>query len=136
PTPPTNAGTYTVIASMANPNYDASNVTGTLVVHKAAATIALSNLGQVYDGLPKPVTATTSPAGLDGVSISYNGSPNAPSNAGSYSVVASLKHPNYEAHNTTDTLGINKASTTITLGNPGQIYDGSPKRATSTTVPA
>src|SRR5438034_1484971 len=43
PAPPTNAGTYAVIASMANPNYDAPNAIGTLVILKATPAITWSN---------------------------------------------------------------------------------------------
>src|SRR5207247_4696027 len=85
---PTNAGSYAVEASLSNVNYTASNATGTLTISKGTATITLSNLAQSYDGSPKPATATTSPAGLSGVSITYGGSSTVPTNVGSYSVVA------------------------------------------------
>src|SRR5439155_676351 len=96
----------------------------------------LSNLTQTYDGSPKPVIVTTSPAGVSGVSITYDGSATAPTNAGSYSVVASLNNANYTASNATGTLTINKGTATITLTNLTQGYDGSPKPATATTSPA
>src|SRR5256712_8065201 len=93
-TVPTNAGSYSVVASLSNTNYTASNATGTLTIAKAAATITLSNLTQTYDGTPKAATATTNPAGLSGVSITYAGSSTVPTNAGSYSAVASLSNSN------------------------------------------
>src|SRR5207237_10465873 len=93
-------------------------------------------LTQTYDASPKPATATTSPAGLSGVSITYDGSATAPTNAGSYPVVASLTNANYTATNATGTLTINKATATITLSNLTQAYDGSPKSATVTTSTA
>src|SRR5207253_7545002 len=96
-TAPTNVGSYAVVASLNNANYTASNATGTLTINKGTATITLSNLTQGYDGSPKSPTVTTSPAGLSGVSITYNGSATAPTNAGSYSVVASLNNANYAA---------------------------------------
>src|SRR5207247_7950524 len=96
----------------------------------------LSNLIQGYDGSPKPVTVTTSPAGLSGVSITYNGSATAPANIGSYSVVASLTNANYNASNATGTLTITTGTATITLSNLTQTYNGSPKFATATTNPA
>src|SRR5207249_3411538 len=101
PPAPTDAGSYSVIASLNDPNYTASNATGTLTINKATATITLSNLTQGYDGSPKPATATTSPAGLSGVSITYNGSSTAPTNIGSYAVVASLNNANYTNSNAT-----------------------------------
>ncbi|HEY5839427.1 MAG TPA: MBG domain-containing protein [Pyrinomonadaceae bacterium] len=106
-TAPTNVGSYSVIASLTNDNYT-GNATGTLVIAKAAATIALSNLNQTYNGSPRPATATTTPAGLSGVSITYNGSATAPINAGSYSVVAALNNQNYTATNATATLVISE----------------------------
>src|SRR5439155_1131337 len=122
-TAPTNFGSYAVVASLNNANYTASNATGTLYI-RGQATITLSNLTQTYDGSPKPVTATTSPDGLSGVSITYNGSSTAPTNSGSYSVVASLNNALYTAPNATGTLTINKATATITLSNLTQGYDG------------
>src|SRR5207249_2306545 len=134
-TVPTNAGSYAVVASLNNAIYTASNATGTLTISQAPATITLSNLTQPYNGSPKSATATTSPAGLSGVSITYNGSSTAPTDIGSYAVVASLVNPNYTASNTTGTLTINKGTTTLTLSNLTQAYDGSPKLATATTNP-
>ena len=82
-----------------------SNTTATTVtVNKATATLTLSNLAQTYSGVPEPVTVTTSPAGLSGVSVTYNGSSTAPTAAGSYAVVASLTNADYTASNATGTL--------------------------------
>src|SRR5205823_368853 len=117
-------------------NSAASYATGTLTINKGTATITLSNLTQPYDGSAKPATATTSPAGLSGVSITYDGSATAPTNAGSYAVVASLTNANYTASDATGTLTINKGTATITLSNLTQPYDVSPKPATATTSPA
>ena len=105
------------------------------MVNKAPATINLSNLVHTYDGTPKSATATTVPPGLDVVTITYDGSTTAPTNAGSYAVVASLANGNYEATNATGTLLINKASATINLSDLVHTYDGTPKSATATTVP-
>src|SRR5207249_8343446 len=134
-TAPTNAGSYAVVASLNNGNYTAS-ATGTLTINKATATITLSNLAQGYDGSPKQATATTSPAGLSGVLITYDGSATAPTNIGSYAVVASLNNANYTATNATGTLTINNGTATLTLSNLTQTYDGLPKPATATTSPA
>src|SRR5207249_4880259 len=133
----TNAGSYAIVASLNNVNYTASNFTGaTFVIGKATATITLGTLEQTYDGSPKPAAATTNPAGLSGVSFTYDGSPDAPTNAGSYAVVASLSNDNYHDANATGTLVINKAAAAIALSNLTQTYDGSPRQATATTNPA
>src|SRR5947208_18523 len=107
-----------------------------MTITQGTATLTLSNLTQTYDGSPKAVIVTTTPGGLSGVSITYNGSATAPTNAGSYPVVASLNHPLYTASNATGTLTINKAAATLTLSNLTQTYDGSPKPVTVTTSPA
>src|SRR5207247_2444514 len=135
PNAPTGAGSYAVVASLSNDNYQASNATGTLVISKAAATIVLSNLAQGYDGSPKQATATTSPAGLSGVSITYDGPATARTNTGSDAVVASLNNANYTASNATGTLTIGNGTATITLSNLTQTYDGSPKPVTAMTSP-
>src|SRR5206468_9417316 len=103
-----NIGSYPVVASLTNANYTASNAAGTLTINKGTATLTLSNLTQAYNGSPKPVTVTTSPAGLTGVSVTYNGKATVPTNIGSYSVVASLSNANYTASNATGTLIIMK----------------------------
>ena len=122
----TGAGTVTVRAAQAgNANYNAAaDVDRSFAVAKAAATITLSNLNQTYNASPKPATATTNPAGLSGVSITYNNSSTAPTNAGSYSVVASLTNDNYMAGNVTDTLVIAKATPVISWSNPADILYG------------
>jgi hypothetical protein len=126
------AGTYDCVVA----NYAGSvfSVPVTLTVNKAAATIALSGSPVVYDGLPKAVTATTNPAGLN-VQLTYNGSPLAPTNAGTYAVAAEIVDPNYSG-STTGSFAIAKALAAITLGNLNQTYDGAPKSATATTVPS
>lgn len=69
--------------------------TANVTVGKATATVALNALSQTYDGNPKPAGATTTPAGL-AVDLTYNGSATAPTNAGSYAVVATVNDPNYQ----------------------------------------
>src|SRR5881397_1841435 len=129
---PTNIGQYAVVAAFSNPNYQAPDVTGTLTISQATATITLSNLAQTYDGSAKHAIATTSPAGLSGVSITYNGSEIAPTNAGSYAVVATLSNPNTLPATAEGTLVIGKAMPAITLTGLAHTYDGSPKSATAT----
>ena len=94
-TAPSAAGSYAVVATIADTNYRGS-ASGTLVIAPASATIAFSNLTQVYDGTPKAVTATTTPAGLT-TSITYNGNATAPTIPGTYAVVATITDPNYTA---------------------------------------
>src|SRR5207247_1013092 len=137
-TAPSNAGSYAVVASLVGndkKNYNADDATGTLTINQAPATLTLSNLTQTYDGTAKSVTATTNPAGVN-ISITYNGSTTAPTNVGSYAVVAALNNANYTAADATGTLTINKATATLTFSNLTQTYNGSPESVTATTSPA
>lgn len=131
-TSPTNAGTYTVTATLDNTNYAAIAVTGNLVISKATATLALGNLTHTYDGTEKSATATTTPANLDGVSISNNGK----INADTYQVTATLDNANYVANNVTGTLVINKANATIKVVDKTVIYNGSVHGASVTATGA
>ena len=88
----TGAGSCQITASQAgNTNYNAaSSVPQSFSIAKAAATLSLSGLSHTYDGAPKAAIVTTTPSGLSGVSVTYDGSATAPTNAGSYAVVATL----------------------------------------------
>lgn len=114
----TGAGTIVVRAVQdGNASFNAAEATQSIVVNKAAATVSLGNLAHVFDSTAKQAIATTDPLGLN-VSLAYNGSTTAPSNAGSYSVVANITSPNYQG-SSTGSLVIGKATQTITLQNPG-----------------
>jgi hypothetical protein len=125
------AGVYTVIVNGA-----AGSVTNnaTLTVNKADATVTLGNLNQLYDGTAKLATAGTTPSGL-AVVLTYNGSANAPTNAGSYTVIGTINDANYQG-STTNTLVISQASGVVTLGSLSQTYDGTAKLATAGTTPS
>ncbi len=110
------AGTHQLTVSFSPEdaaNYHTVHTVRELEVVKAAATITLQGLSAIYDGQPKPVTATTSPAGLT-VQITYSGSANAPVNAGTWPVEAVIVHHNYEGA-TTGELVIDKAAQTISF---------------------
>ena len=62
-TAPVAAGSYSVVATVTDPNYTGS-ATGTLIVSKATAAVTLSNLSAVGNGQPHAAIATTVPAGL------------------------------------------------------------------------
>ncbi len=104
---PTNAGSYNVTATLANPNYVlAGATTAELVIAKATAQVFLSNLTHVYDGSVKAATVTTVPAALaDDVVVTY--APAGPINVGSYAVQAVLAgHQNYADASASATLTI------------------------------
>ncbi len=132
PNPPTNAGSYTVVGTISDINYQGS-ATNTLVISPVTATVTLGSLSQIYDGTARAATATTTPNGLS-VLFAYDGSPAAPTNAGSYTVVGVISDPNYQG-SATNTLVVSKAAANVTLGNLAQIYDGTARIASASTIP-
>ena len=131
-TAPTNAGSYAVVGTISDTNYQGS-ASGTLVIGKAAATVTLGSLSATYDGTAHSATATTSPTGLT-VNFTYNSSSTAPTNAGSYAVVGTISDTNYQG-SASGTLVIGKAAATVTLGSLSATYDGTAHSATATTSP-
>ena len=134
---PVDAGSYTVTAQFAgNENYlPGTSEPATITIEKAQATLTLENLTHTYNGTPQAASVSTSPTGLTGVSIKYNGSSTVPTNAGTYTVDATLDNPNYWANPVSGSMSIAKANATVLLSNLTHVYDGSAKAATATTVP-
>ena len=132
-TVPTVAGNYTVIGTINDANYQGS-ATNTLVISKASGSIVLGSLNQTYNGSAEAATATTTPSGL-AVTFTYNGSSTVPTAAGSYTVIGTINDANYQG-SATNTLLINKASGSISLGSLNQTYNGSAEAATATTTPS
>ncbi|MBK1877428.1 immunoglobulin domain-containing protein [Pelagicoccus mobilis] len=129
---PTDAGSYAVVATITEAGYTGS-ANGTLVITPAEASISLSGLTQTFDGSAKSASASTTPGGLS-VDIAYDGSADAPTNAGSYAVEATIDDPNYTG-SATGTLTIEKATASITLGGLAQQFDGAAKPVSPTTTP-
>ncbi len=117
------AGSDTVTATYTASDSNHTTASGSVsqTVNKAAATVALSNLTQTYNGSALSPTVTVTPSGL---SYSLTGAPQ--TNAGSYTATATITDPNYSgsAHGT---FKINKASQTITVSTaaPSMAIDGS-----------
>ena len=126
------AGSYTVIATVTDPNGFGA-CTNTLVINKAAGRLTFSNLCQAYDGMPKTVTITTFPAGL-AMTVLYDGHPTPPITAGLHSVAATMAASNYCAYATTN-LWITQQPVVIAFSGLSQAYDGSPKAVSVTTQP-
>jgi uncharacterized repeat protein (TIGR03803 family) len=121
-------GSYAIHASgQSSPNYTISYFDGTLDVTIATATVSFGGLSVTYNALPRPVTVTTVPANIS-TAITYNGSPTAPTNAGSYAVSVTVTDPNYTG-STTGTLVISSATPVITWSNPAAIFSGTPLTA-------
>ncbi len=96
-------------------------------------TLDAPSLSQTYDGTPKVVTFSTTPAGVSGVTITYDGSATAPTNAGSYSVLAHLDNPDFSAPDVTGTLVIHPAGQTIAFSSlAAQTFGTSPFAVSAT----
>jgi hypothetical protein len=94
-TPPTDAGTYAIVATIDDPNYEGTvNGTFTIAPSSDSASVLLGALTATYTGAPIEVTATTTPAGL-AVTFTYDGASTAPTEVGSYAVIATIDDPNY-----------------------------------------
>lgn len=100
----TNVG---VAFTPADTNYFSATNTTAVTVNPAPATVTLGNLNQTYDGTSKSVTVTTSPTNL-ATTVTYNGSPVAPTNVGSYQVMAVVADSSYTG-GATNTLVISQA---------------------------
>jgi hypothetical protein len=118
-TVPTNAGSYTVVGTINNANYQGS-ATNTLVIAQASGSVTLGSLSQTYNGSAKAATATTTPSGL-AVNFTYNGSSTVPTSAGSYTVIGTINDANYQG-SATDTLVINAATLTYTANAASMTY--------------
>ncbi|MDY0906408.1 MBG domain-containing protein [Pedobacter sp. CFBP9032] len=133
----TGAGTADITASQAGGSgYDpAPDVVQTLTVNKANATITLGNLTQVFDGTQKSVTVTTTPAGLTGLSTTYNGLATAPTAAGTYTVSSTLNNNNYAATVATGNLVISPQAITVTAAAKSKTYGDADPALTYTFTP-
>lgn len=129
-------GSSSLIITATDVDGNATQQTVPINVSQVPASVSFDSatLTQTYNGTPRPVTATTSPGGL-GVVYTYEGSSTAPTNAGSYAVVATISDGNYVG-TTSGTLVVSKAVATVTLGSLDQPYTGSARTATATTSPA
>ena len=132
PTPPTNAGSYAVVGTINDVNYEGSS-SETFIINKATATITLGNLTQIYTGSPLAATATSLPGGLT-IDLTYDGSPTAPTNAGTYAFAATINDANYEGINL-DVFEIQPATALISITDTLHNFDGSPKSVTVLTTP-
>ena len=135
-----NRSTNTVTVYPLDPAPAAANLT---IAPPTAETVTLSNLSQTYTGSPLSVTATTAPTAGLSVGFSYTGtgsttygpSATAPTNAGTYSVTATITNPAYVG-SATGAFTINQATATVTLTGSTQPYTGSAIGLTATTSPA
>ncbi|MEI6644715.1 MAG: immunoglobulin domain-containing protein, partial [bacterium] len=115
-----NSGTGTVVVvatKAASALYNVQSVTGVVECAKAPASVGLSNTNQVYSGEARVATATTVPAGQT-VDLTYDGSINAPTNVGAYTVIGIVNEVNYQG-GTTGTLTVTRGSQTVNFSDIG-----------------
>jgi alpha-tubulin suppressor-like RCC1 family protein len=72
--------------------FPADQAEHSLVMGSIAPTVTLGNLSQTYTGDAINVTVATTPAGLT-VNLTYDGSIDAPTNVGAYTVMATINDP-------------------------------------------
>jgi len=125
----TAAGTYPVIVSASETaNYLAASDTVSLVIEKNDLTgISFRDSSFTYDGTAKSLAVSGLPAGA---SVDYAG--NGKINAGIYTVIATVSHPNYRDSVLTASLTIQKATAVITTAKiQKHVYDGTVKNITA-----
>jgi N-acetylneuraminic acid mutarotase len=144
PNPPTNAGTYAVVATFTSNDqtYASTNTNYTLTINPAAPTVTVNVGPFAYDGTAHGATATA--VGVDGstsvdgtFAFTYNGDPNPPTNPGLYTVVATFtsNDPNYTSPTLSADLIITSPGTlvpTLSLVDGSTTYDGNPHADSAT----
>ena len=148
PTPAQLRGGTRIIRAVYNddlsaPDYFSSEASAiSQTVNKSPLSISLNSgtLTQTYDGTSRPVTFTTGtlpPSHTQSgvlVNVTYNGSALVPTDAGTYSVVATINDPSLSG-TASGTLTVNRASGAYTFQNLIFAWDGQPKPAVVTVTP-
>ncbi len=151
---PSIAGTYTVVAGFAgSQDYGSASNSATFTIGQAAPTVTVTDAGGMFDGSPFPATATiagvvsgvdnTPGSSLEGVPLVltyYVGTnttgtalSNAPTSAGSYTVVASFAGSlEYETLSSQTSFVISQATPSVVASDAGGTYDGNPFSASAT----
>ena len=118
-------------------NYNLTNTTTSTEadITEATATVTLDeeqDLTVTYDGSQKPLTFSTTPEDLD-LLVTYDGDTDAPTNAGEYTVIATVTDSNY-AGSEEVTLTIEKADAEIEVSGYEVTYDGESHTATGSAM--
>ena len=105
----------------------------TFTVSKANATISITGTNQTYNGSARTVTISTTPSNLV-TATTYNSNSSAPTNAGSYAVIATVNDSNYQG-SASNVLTVAKALASLVIGNTNQTYNGLARSVSVTTTP-
>ncbi len=122
--PPVNAGSYAVVATINEANYQGS-ASGTLTINKRAASVTAVDTYKTFgqDNPALKATVVGQAAGGDIINYSLSTAANQCSNAGSYPIVVTLgSNPNYNVSTTNGTLTINKKAASVTAANKSKAY--------------
>lgn len=114
-------------------NYEGGTVATTIAVQPAPASVTVTGGAFTYDGQPHAANASAAGVGgaaLSPVTVTYNGAPAAPVDAGSYEVVATFAgDANHAAASATTTITIGKADVAMSWSAPAAIGYGTPLSA-------
>ncbi len=145
---PVGAGTCQVVATVVDEKY-AGSAADALAVAPVEAKVILSDLEQIYDGEPKPVSFATDPKGLkvrvtyytvdppsvsNGLSV-WHASEQPPVKPGSYPVTAHVEDPNDYGKAGGTLMIVEEAPATVKLYKLEQTYDGGAKEVAVKTDP-
>ena len=125
-------GTYDIIAKFDNPtalmnNFDVEFASGVYTITASEFNIVGSDLTTTYNGQAVNFVATVQ--GVDDLTLSYTyysnneRLDNAPIDAGKYSVVVSNTDSNYDIHDATFEITINKNKITLEINAENKVYD-------------
>jgi hypothetical protein len=143
--PPTQAGSYAVVATFisSDTNYANATITGTMTISAVAPTLAVNSTPFIYSGTSHAALVTA--VGVDQVtpvsgtfSVTYDGSTTPPVNAGTYVVAVAFtsNDPNYLSTGITSSITVRPATPSVGLQD-GQwqfTYDGTPKPVVGSAV--
>jgi polygalacturonase/pectin methylesterase-like acyl-CoA thioesterase len=136
---PVNAGTYGFTVTIADPNYTAAPVTGTLTIGQATPTVTWTQPAALTYGTAlggAQLNATASTAGT----FAYTPAAGTVLNAGADQPLAVVFTPadavNYTSATAATTIAVNPAPVSFALTNLTQTYDGSARPVTVTITPA
>jgi hypothetical protein len=136
---PTNVGSYPVVGTINNPNYQGSSTgTNNLVIAPRPITVTADAKTKVYGTADPALTYTITSGSLAGTDTLTGALTRVAGEAvGPYAIQqGTLANSNYQITYIGANLTITNANATVTLGNLSQTYDGTQKTATATTNPS
>jgi MBG domain/Bacterial Ig-like domain (group 3)/Putative Ig domain len=131
PTPPTTVGSYTVVGTISNANYQGS-ATGTLVITQATPTVTWPALAAITYGMALSATQLDASSTLPGT-FAYNPAAGIVLGAGAHTLTVTFTPADttdYTNASASVTLQVNQATPAITWANPAAITYGTALSAT------